>query len=139
MTLYFTCNSLGGVNIVSEELLSHCKNDKIFLFYGELGSGKTTFIKSICKLLGVKNLVTSPTFSIVNEYKNNNETIYHLDFYRLKNINEAYDIGLEEYFSNGSYCFVEWPSTIEKILPVNAVKIFIENIEGKRILKIIRN
>ncbi|MBN4066136.1 tRNA (adenosine(37)-N6)-threonylcarbamoyltransferase complex ATPase subunit type 1 TsaE, partial [Candidatus Amoebophilus asiaticus] len=108
------------------------------LFYGELGVGKTTFIKAICSKLGVTDLVNSPTFAIVNEYQGE-EPIYHLDFYRIKNENEVYDIGFEEYLKNGYYCFIEWPSRINNLLPENAVRVYITNESGVRTIKISKN
>ena len=97
--------------------------NKIVLFYGDMGAGKTTFIKSICLELGVKETVSSPTFSIVNEYEGNGNTIYHFDFYRIKSIQEAYDIGYEEYFYSGNMCFVEWPDKIDELLPEHYLKV----------------
>src|SRR5690606_32906579 len=91
-----------------------------------MGAGKTTIIKALCEELGVKEHVTSPTFSIVNEYTGNSGLIYHFDFYRLKNEQEAYDLGYEEYFYSGNYCFVEWPQKIESLLPQNAFSIYID-------------
>ena len=90
-----------------------------------MGMGKTTFIKELCRQLGVDGVVSSPTFSIVNEYDSKGESIYHFDFYRLKNEQEAYDFGYEEYFYSGNYCFVEWPEKIENLLPEDAVLISI--------------
>jgi len=95
---------------------------KIFAFYGGMGAGKTTFIKAICKELGVDENITSPTFALVNEYDaDGGKVIYHFDCYRLKNIREAYDFGAEEYFYSGSLCFVEWPEIIEPLLPDGSV------------------
>lgn len=102
--------------------LDFCKHEKKFAFYGEMGSGKTTFIKAICKQLGIKNNMSSPTFSIINEYCNGHP-VYHIDFYRLKNLKEAVDIGIEEYLANENYCFMEWPEVIEAILPENIVSV----------------
>lgn len=99
---------------------------KIWLFYGEMGSGKTTLIKALAKQLGVIDVTSSPTFSLVNEYASaSGKTIYHFDFYRIKNENEALDIGIEDYFYDNSYCFIEWPDKIENLLPLNAVAIYI--------------
>ncbi len=92
---------------------------KTIVFYGEMGVGKTTLIKELCKLLGTNDLVNSPTFSIVNEYKTNeNQTIYHFDFYRLSGEQEAYDIGFEDYLYSNNWCFIEWPSMIQNLLPL---------------------
>ncbi|MBN2664416.1 MAG: tRNA (adenosine(37)-N6)-threonylcarbamoyltransferase complex ATPase subunit type 1 TsaE [Bacteroidales bacterium] len=91
---------------------------KVVAFYGEMGSGKTTLIKEICSKLGVKDVVTSPTFAIINEYNaNKGDYAYHFDFYRLKNINEAIDIAAEDYFYSNNYCFIEWPEIVEPLLP----------------------
>ncbi len=108
----------------AEKLLNICNCDRNFAFYGEMGVGKTAFIKEICKQLGVKENVTSPSFAIVNEYKGDFQ-VFHIDTYRLNEINEATNIGLEEYFTKGAYCFVEWPSKIEFLLPLDTIKISI--------------
>ena len=104
-------------------LLSDSGNQKILLFYGEMGVGKTTFIKAFCAALGVEDTVSSPTFSIVNEYQSTKGIIYHFDFYRLKNQTEALDLGLEEYLDSGNYCLIEWPEKIPDLLPENYVHI----------------
>ena len=99
----------------------------VFAFYGKMGAGKTTFIKAICEALGVEDVVTSPTFAIVNEYADaNGEPVYHFDFYRIKNLKEAYDIGCEEYFYSGYPCFIEWPELVEELLPEDAISVRIE-------------
>jgi len=98
---------------------------RVFAFYGKMGAGKTTFIKAICEALGVEDVVTSPTFAIVNEYKAS-QPVYHFDFYRIKNLREAYDIGCEEYFYSGCPCFIEWPELIEELLPEEIVRVNIE-------------
>ncbi len=99
------------------------QKDKILLFYGEMGAGKTTFIKAFCAALGVEDTVSSPTFSIVNEYHYPAGIIYHFDFYRLKNQTEALDLGLEEYLDSGEYCLIEWPEKIPDLLPENYLQI----------------
>lgn len=99
---------------------------KIWMLYGEMGSGKTTFIKALCRQLGVSDVMSSPTFSIVNEYLTSHNTkIFHFDFYRIKNESEAYDIGTEEYFYSGNYCFVEWPEKIPSLIPAERVEVSI--------------
>lgn len=110
---------------------------RVFAFYGKMGAGKTTFIKAICEALGVEDVVTSPTFAIVNEYKAIRGAMYHFDFYRIKNLREAYDIGCEEYFYSGCPCFIEWPELIEELLPEDTVKVSIEVQEdGSRIVSL---
>lgn len=106
---------------IAKEILESVRN-KILLFYGEMGAGKTTLIKELVKQLGVSEVVSSPTFSLVNEYlSNNKELIYHFDFYRIENESEAYDIGIEEYFFGDHWCFIEWPERVENVLPLESV------------------
>lgn len=114
------------IEIAANFLFSNIQSQKILLLYGEMGAGKTTFIKAFCAVLGVEDNVSSPTFSIVNEYKYPQGTVYHFDFYRLKNQLEALDIGLEEYFDSGEYCLIEWPEKIPDLLPENYLKILLE-------------
>ena len=112
-------------------------NSKIFLFYGEMGVGKTSFIKKFCKELRVSDIVSSPTFSIVNQYSNvNDEIIYHFDFYRTEKKEEVFDIGYEEYLFSSSYCFIEWPEKIEDLLPTNCLKINMKLDNNNRIINI---
>jgi len=108
---------------VAKELLAFAEGQKFFIFEGEMAAGKTTFIKSLCEAIGVEDVVSSPTFSIVNEYESASGPVYHFDFYRLKNIQEAYDIGYEEYFYSEYYCLVEWPSKVEELLPEAYIKV----------------
>ncbi len=100
-----------------KRVLESCKDVRIFAFYGELGAGKTTLIKEFCKLLGVDERVSSPTFGILHEYEGERGPVYHFDFYRLQHPDEAYGIGVDEYFTSGEYCFVEWPERVEDLLP----------------------
>ena len=116
-------NNTAELNQVAKELLAFAEGQKFFIFQGDMAAGKTTFIKSLCEVLGVEDVVSSPTFSIVNEYESNDGPIYHFDFYRLKNQQEAYDIGYEEYFYSGNYCLVEWPSKVEELLPEEYIKV----------------
>ncbi len=120
---------------VADQLLEFAGQLKIFAFKGEMGAGKTTLIKAICSKLGVSQGMSSPTFSIVNEYHSNKgESLFHFDFYRLKTEQEAVDIGVEEYFASGSYCFIEWPENILNLLPDNRVDIIISISEDKRLI-----
>ncbi len=108
----------------AEKLINAYPDRKIFAFYGEMGVGKTTFIKAICKHLGVEDIVSSPTFAIINEYlTSDNEQIFHFDFYRLKNAGELFDIGYEDYFYSNSYCLIEWPEKIEEFLPEETIRV----------------
>lgn len=116
-------NSTEELKQVAHELLAFANGKKFFIFEGDMAAGKTTFIKSLCEALGVEDVVSSPTFSIVNEYESNNGPVYHFDFYRLKSQQEAYDIGYEEYFYSGNYCLVEWPSKVEDLLPEEYIKV----------------
>lgn len=111
---------------VARKLIELIGDSKVFLFYGDMGAGKTTFIKSICAALGVEDTVSSPTFSIVNEYQSASGSVYHFDFYRLKNEQEAFDMGYEEYLYSGHYCLIEWPERIPNLLPEDARKIDIK-------------
>ncbi|MGB0879655.1 MAG: tRNA (adenosine(37)-N6)-threonylcarbamoyltransferase complex ATPase subunit type 1 TsaE [Polaribacter sp.] len=115
--------SLEDLPFIAKEIISTVKN-KTLLFYGEMGVGKTTLIKEICKQLGVQDAISSPTFSLVNEYRTSkNETIYHFDFYRIEEEEEAYDIGVEDYFESKNWCFIEWPKNVENVLPLKTVEI----------------
>lgn len=108
----------------ARKLLNHFQEKRIFAFYGAMGSGKTTFIKALCKLLEAADLVSSPSFTLINEYRPlKGEPLYHIDLYRIKNRNEMLDLGIEEYFFSGSYCFIEWPELIEEILPAGTVSV----------------
>jgi tRNA threonylcarbamoyladenosine biosynthesis protein TsaE len=119
-------NHPGELNQAALSLLDFAKDEKIFLFEGEMGAGKTTFIKAICASMGVADVVSSPTFSIVNEYQgDNNQRIYHFDFYRIEDQREAYDIGYEEYFYSGDICLVEWPEKIRDLLPQEYINVSI--------------
>jgi tRNA threonylcarbamoyladenosine biosynthesis protein TsaE len=121
----------------AKKFLSLNFGKKIFAFFGSMGAGKTTIIKAICEALGVKDIVTSPTFTIVNEYLTySGVSIYHIDFYRIKKTEEVFDFGIEEYFGSGSYCFMEWPEMVEGILPPETVNVIITvDDNDQRILK----
>lgn len=116
--------SLEEIGAVAEEFIRLAmQEDTVFAFNGQMGAGKTTFIKALCEALGVSEPVTSPTFAIVNEYRSDEtgELIYHFDFYRIKKLEEAYDMGCEDYFYSGAVCLIEWPELVEDILPGNTV------------------
>jgi tRNA threonylcarbamoyladenosine biosynthesis protein TsaE len=117
-------NSLEEISAVAEEFIRLAmQEDTVFAFNGQMGAGKTTFIKALCEALGVSEPVTSPTFAIVNEYRSDEtgELIYHFDFYRIKKLEEAYDMGCEDYFYSGAVCLIEWPELVEDLLPGNTV------------------
>jgi tRNA threonylcarbamoyladenosine biosynthesis protein TsaE len=119
-------NQLADLHGAALSLLEFANEEKIFLFEGEMGAGKTTFIKAICEAMGVVDVVSSPTFSIVNEYQGSNSSrIFHFDFYRIDDLREAYDIGYEEYFYSGDICLVEWPEKIRELLPQEYVQVSI--------------
>lgn len=123
----FTKAGLGDLDRIAKEFVAKAKQIPVWLFYGDMGAGKTTFIKSVARELGATDVVSSPTFSIVNEYKGQeNSKIFHFDFYRLKNEMEAYDIGVEEYFYSGQYCLVEWPEKIPGFIPANRAEVTIQ-------------
>ena len=111
----------------AKQFVQAMNQNTVFAFYGKMGAGKTTFIKAICEELGVTDVINSPTFSIVNEYRSDTtgELIYHFDFYRIKKIEEVYDMGYEDYFDSGAVCFIEWPELIDDLLPGDAVKVSI--------------
>ena len=119
---------MAQIHNVAKQFIDNIGTGKVFAFYGKMGSGKTTFIKAICEELGVTDVITSPTFAIVNEYQSEQtpKPIFHFDFYRIKKLEEVYDMGYEDYFYSGSLCFLEWPELIEEILPADVVKVKIE-------------
>ena len=143
---------LEHIREAAREFISHIGERRVFAFYGKMGAGKTTFVKAICEELGVDDVITSPTFAIVNEYGTPSNSpclggdqksslsredlggsIYHFDFYRIKRIEEVYDMGFEDYFYSGALCFIEWPELIEDILPDDAVRVTIqEQADGSR-------
>lgn len=125
-----TCHSHEDLDPAADSLLKAFPQAKVFAFYGSMGAGKTTFIKAICKKLGVTDIVNSPTFSIVNEYRTTaGKSIFHFDFYRLKHTSELLDIGYEDYFFSDSFCLLEWPDKIEELLPAGCIKVNIEEDE----------
>jgi tRNA threonylcarbamoyladenosine biosynthesis protein TsaE len=118
-----TASSPSQLPTIASQIITFAGNSRIFLFYGDMGAGKTTLIKALCASIGVTDNVASPTFSIVNEYNAGSQKVYHFDFYRLKNQTEALDMGYEEYFYSGAYCFIEWPAMIPDLLPENYVSV----------------
>lgn len=134
------CKALEELPTVAAQIVAFAQEEKIWLFNGEMGAGKTTLIKAICEHLEVIDNVSSPTFSIVNEYlTRKNSTIYHFDFYRIKNEREVREIGIEEYFDSGSYCFLEWASLIPSLIPASYVNIDIELLGNhQRVIKLRR-
>ena len=130
--------SLAEINEAAKKFIENMGDGKVFAFYGKMGAGKTTFIKAVCEELGVDDVITSPTFAIVNEYQSatTGDSIYHFDFYRIKKLDEVYDMGYEDYFYGGSLCFLEWPELIEELLPEDATKVSIEETaDGGRVVK----
>ena len=118
--------SLTYLPTAASAVLGHAGSNRVFLFYGDMGAGKTTFIKALCAQLGIADAATSPTFSIVNEYKGTDGPVYHFDFYRLKNESEALDMGYEEYLYSGCYCFIEWPEKIAGLIPDHYTRVGIQ-------------
>ena len=131
-----TAATIGELRNVAHTILSDLPDQYIYAFNGKMGAGKTTLIKAFCEELGVEEVVTSPTFALVNEYNSkDNNPVYHFDFYRIKKIDEVFDIGYEEYFYSNNYCFVEWPELVLELLPESYVYILIEEDDsGNRII-----
>ena len=139
---------LDHIREAAREFVAHIGGQRVFAFYGKMGAGKTTFVKAICEELGVEDIITSPTFAIVNEYEVSSQNtsltshpspltsqIYHFDFYRIKRIEEVYDMGYEDYFYSGALCFIEWPELIEELLPDDAVRVnIVEQPDGSRLV-----
>lgn len=123
--------SLEHIHEAAREFIAAMGDNTVFALYGKMGAGKTTFIKALCQELGVEDVVTSPTFAVINEYRSDiaGELIYHFDFYRIKKLEEVYDMGYEDYFYSGALCFIEWPELVEELLPGNTIKVTIEEQE----------
>ena len=129
-------SDLSALQETARMLLNNFPNDRIFAFYGAMGAGKTTFIKAICQELGSNDYVTSPTFALINEYSTTEGSlIYHFDFYRIKKLEEAFDLGYEDYIYSGNYCFIEWPEMIEQLLPEGIVEVRIK--EGEKGVRLV--
>jgi tRNA threonylcarbamoyladenosine biosynthesis protein TsaE len=112
---------------IAKKLIKRFQEARVFAFYGKMGAGKTTFIQSVCRALGSGDTVTSPTFALINEYNTvKNGSIFHFDFYRIKNLEEVFDLGYEDYLFSGNYCLIEWPELVETLLPENIVRVTIE-------------
>ena len=119
--------SLKLLGKTAKNLITQFPDQRVFAFYGKMGAGKTTFIQAVCRELGTPDNVTSPTFALINEYKTESgDSIFHFDFYRIKDLEEAYDLGYEDYFYSGNYCLIEWPEKIETLLPLNYVEVKIK-------------
>ena len=130
--------TLDSFHEAAREFIKNMGTGHVFAFYGKMGAGKTTFIKAVCEELGVDDVITSPTFAIVNDYTSSKDDshIFHFDFYRIKKLEEVYDMGYEDYFYSGSLCFIEWPELIEDILPGDAVKVTVtQNEDGGRVVE----
>ena len=135
----FIINKIAEINNVAKQFLDHYGDHKIFAFYGEMGSGKTTFIKALCKHLCVKSITKSPTFSIINIYNNDDKELYHFDCYRIENITDFINIGYEEYFNSGNYCFIEWAEKIEEVInnEVLKIKISVNEHDNSRVIYVL--
>lgn len=130
-------DNLDNIREAARQFVEALGDSTVIAFYGKMGAGKTTFIKAVCEELGVEDVITSPTFAIVNEYRSDTtgELIYHFDFYRIKKLEEVYDMGYEDYFYSGALCFIEWPELIEELLPGDAQKVVIgEQEDGSRVV-----
>ncbi|MCH2216116.1 MAG: tRNA (adenosine(37)-N6)-threonylcarbamoyltransferase complex ATPase subunit type 1 TsaE [Flavobacteriales bacterium] len=133
-------SSLEELPALAQKIIDFAVEERIFAFYGKMGAGKTTLINQILKRLGVEDLGSSPTFSLVNEYlRRNGEAVYHFDFYRIQTIEEVYDMGYEDYFFNGEYCLIEWPEKIDELLPEDVLMIEIEVEDGIRKVSVSRH
>lgn len=134
--MVINCNSETDLPLIADNLIHTYPGSRVFAFYGEMGAGKTTFIKAICRQLGAIDTVQSPSFALINEYKTDkDESLFHFDFYRIRKLDEIYDIGYEDYIYSGSYCFIEWPEMMEKLLPADVVKVNISG-DNTRIIQI---
>ena len=123
--------SLDGIADAARQFVDAMGENKVFAMFGPMGVGKTTFVKAVCEILGVEDTITSPTFAIVNEYQTNTgDQIFHFDFYRIRKVEEVYDMGYEDYVYSGAVCFLEWPELIEELLPEDAVRVTLSEEEN---------
>jgi tRNA threonylcarbamoyladenosine biosynthesis protein TsaE len=131
---------ISALQDTAKQLLACFPEERIFAFYGTMGSGKTTFIKALCRELGSHDNITSPTFALINEYSaDEGAVIYHFDFYRIKKLEEAFDLGYEDYIYSGNYCFIEWPEMIQSLLPEGIIEVKIRETEnGNRLFEAIK-
>ena len=134
-------NSLEEINSVAKQFIELVGERRVFAMYGAMGVGKTTFVKAVCEELGVEDTITSPSFAIVNEYHTQKDKIvYHFDFYRIEDVQEAYDFGYEDYFYSKAMCFIEWPERIDSILPADVINLnFREEEDGSRTIQLVMN
>lgn len=140
MDQIFTISSEENIKKVAHDFLPLLRKHKVVAFFGGMGVGKTTFIKGLCREMGVSEPVTSPSFALVNEYEGREgETIFHFDFYRLKNVTEVFDMGYEDYFFSDNYCLIEWPEKVSDVLPDDRLDVHMsENEDGSRTMKVSR-
>lgn len=136
MTTTFHVTAIAELKSACKHLKTISEKDKLILFSGEMGAGKTTLIKEFCKFLGVKDEVSSPTFSLVNEYESDLGTVYHFDLYRIQSEEELYDIGYEDYFFSGYLCLVEWPEMASGIIPTDHVMVNIRVENDQRVITV---
>lgn len=129
-------DSLENIQDAAHQFIESMGDNTVYAFYGKMGAGKTTFVKAVCECLGVTDVINSPTFSIINEYRSETgELIYHFDFYRINKLEEVYDFGYEDYFYSGALCFIEWPELVEELLPTDCIKVHIDEQEdGSRLV-----
>lgn len=135
----YTIENLATIHQAAEAFVHDMDQQTVYAFYGPMGVGKTTFIKALCEKLGVEDVINSPTFALINEYRSEQtgELIYHFDFYRIQNLREAEDISVEDYFYSGAVCLIEWPERVEELLPPDAVRVQLEeNEDGSRVVKV---
>ena len=136
MEMNYKITKLSELPEVAKSIIDSFPENRVFALYGQMGAGKTTLIKELCAYLKIEDNVTSPTFAIVNQYTTTEQnSIFHFDFYRIKKLSEAYDLGYEDYFYSNNYCFIEWPEMVEELLPQSFVKIIITELEDCREIK----